>query len=221
MDLILNRVLEHYNVSYVPGTHVQFPPLTLLQISRPARSSIQIRTYRATLPSSPGSNTGESSSGSVSRTLSTVVYSQTFSTPEETQAANLPRDDTAYVFIEDGKKREDGTAPGQAEASNTAPAQPPPPVEESKLEAEGFEIVDAAKATEQPGARADGGEQKGMDVDGEVTAGEPPRRHRIIALRPAASVLPLLQNLLSPFVMGLTKAARAVSHTLQYCLTHG
>ena len=34
---------------------------------------------------------------------------------------------------------------------------------------------------------------------------------QILAVTPAAAVLPFLQNLLSPFVMGLTKSARAVS----------
>lgn len=122
----------------------------------------------------------------------------------------MPRDDTAYLFIEDGKKRDDTAASEQAEGSGSAQQPPQIPVEESKLEAEGFEIVDAEKAEERSGEQGSGEERRGMDVDGETAGAPPPRRHQIIALRPAASVLPLLQNLLSPFVMGLTKAARAV-----------
>lgn len=38
-----------------------------------------------------------------------------------------------------------------------------------------------------------------------------PRQYQTLAVRPAASVLPLLTNLLSPFVMGISKSARAVS----------
>ncbi|KAK8844674.1 hypothetical protein IAR55_006523 [Kwoniella newhampshirensis] len=36
-----------------------------------------------------------------------------------------------------------------------------------------------------------------------------PKRFRCLAVRPSAAVLPMLQSLSSPFVMGLTKAARA------------
>lgn len=46
---------------------------------------------------------------------------------------------------------------------------------------------------------------------GETT--QPGRRYRTLAVRPAASVMPLLTNLLSPFVMGITKSARAAAST--------
>lgn len=37
------------------------------------------------------------------------------------------------------------------------------------------------------------------------------KRFRCVAVRPSTAVIPMLQSLLSPFVMGLTKAARTVS----------
>lgn len=45
------------------------------------------------------------------------------------------------------------------------------------------------------------------------------KRFRCVAVRPSTAVIPMLQSLLSPFVMGLTKAARTVSIFLWLALS--
>jgi len=68
------------------------------------------------------------------------------------------------------------------------------------IEVDGFEIVDSPllpKENASPQANTT------LDRNQDKT-------QRIIAVRPAAAVLPLLQVLLSTFVLGMTKSARAV-----------
>lgn len=89
---------------------------------------------------------------------------------------------------------------------------------ETKLEEDGFEIVDPelvmvnegkeeseSRRIEDTGRQGKGKEGKGKGKE---------KRYQIMAVRPAAAFVPMLQNLLSGFVMGLTKSARAVSGIL-------
>lgn len=99
------------------------------------------------------------------------------------------------------------------------------------LNDDGFEILDP-KPTDGVGS-----ESTPMDVDAPAavpttTATEPkkdedkpkPRptvvhRYKILAVRPATLVMPTLHNLLSPFVLGLSKSARAAASTTAQAAT--
>ncbi len=99
------------------------------------------------------------------------------------------RDDVSYLFLADR------VAPSQpqAQAGLDGPA--------NLLDDEAFEMVDSDPAgqrfPEQPEPPA-------------LSIGKGAPTYRTLAVRPAGNVLPLLHNLMSGFVLGLTKSARAV-----------
>lgn len=88
------------------------------------------------------------------------------------------RDDVTYLFLEDR---------GVPSAATTSTSPPP-----------------AANGASAPGdSEADAvAEVKGAESKKEE------RKHMMLAVRPATSVMPTLQQLLSPFVLGLSKSAR-------------
>lgn len=148
----------------------------------------------------------------------------------QVSSSNLPRDDTMYLFLEDrtghGTGTDSGPGQGSAQAAAQAPGQAPGSSAAAKpdhgIEEEGFEIIDlppdtpaptsTAAATSASGATGLAGRRTPIPASALTPMARGKRgTYRILAVKPASNVLPLFQNLLSPFVMGLTKAARAVS----------
>ncbi|TXT07299.1 hypothetical protein VHUM_03469 [Vanrija humicola] len=212
-DLLLSRVLEHYNITH------------------PLRSTIQFRTFRASFPASDAAAT---------RILTTVTYSQSIPPVRDVPVPTGARDDVTYLFLED---RDAVPAPAPAPPAPAAADSKDKPAEkkdEEKEKAEekkdedkknglnddGFEILEP-KALDGPGS-----ESAPMDVDAPPTAEaekekpkpkadekRPAQRYQILAVRPATLVMPTLHNLLSPFVLGLSKSARAAASTTAQAAT--
>lgn len=194
--------------SYTRALWRKFPwsPISLsdtyTQLTQPIRTSIQMRTFRATFP------------GSSNRLLTTLVYSPLYLTGRET-TGNTPRDDTTYLVIEDrsvsssARSAAEATAvPISAQASQAAapvPVTNGTPTASNKMDEDDFELIEppTSNASEIPVPSS-------TSATGQSTNNQ---RYRSLAVRPAASVMPLLTNLLSPFVMGLTKSARAAAST--------
>ncbi|GMK56971.1 hypothetical protein CspeluHIS016_0308110 [Cutaneotrichosporon spelunceum] len=224
-ELVLNRVLEHYNITH------------------PLRSSIQIRTYRASFPD------GE---GTVTRILSTVTYSQPIPPVRDVSMPSGARDDCTYLFLEDrgvklaasttgekmGEEKKEGEEKkgGEVKSENSdaeikddkkeggekkentgvevkeeKKETKDEPIEiKDDLEEDGFEIIDAPKDTHPGPASAPAA------APAPTESAVPPRqkqRFKTLAVKPATSVMPTLHNLLSPFVLGLTKQGRAGAST--------
>lgn len=187
---------------------------------------VHFRTFRSNAESQPGATT---------RLLTTIQYSQPVSILSQERTAL--RDDTSYLFLEDRTRLQPQEQP--AASQTTAPGTSPTNGSGQKdsgaetttdgskdakgLESDGFEIIDLPPDTPsvQPNAA-------NTDAEGGPTAVAVPALpllpssaltpmargkrgiYRILAVKPSSNVLPLLQNLLSPLVMGLTKSARAV-----------
>lgn len=149
------------------------------QITHPLRSTIQLRTFRASFPPTPeqsgGAYTSPQASGpGPTRVLTTITYSQHLPPVREVPMPLGARDDVTYLFLED---RGVTTAP---------PAAPAP-----------GEVRDGVAA----------------DPERERPPEKQERKHMMLAVRPATSVMPTLQQLLSPFVLGLSKSARVQAST--------
>ena len=153
----------------------------------------------------------------------------------QVSSSSLPRDDTMYLFLEDRTGHVAGADPAQGQGQTSGLPGGPSAQQgqagaggsatkpENGIEEEGFEIIDLPPDTPAPlpvsaGAPASTGAAAGPKAPRAPTPASaltPMARgkrgtYRILAVKPASNVLPLFQNLLSPFVMGLTKAARAV-----------
>jgi hypothetical protein len=185
---------------------------------------VHFRTFRSNAESLPGATT---------RLLTTIQYTQavTILSQERTPA----RDDTTYLFLEDRTRLQPepeitsvpaqpdpaplasaATKDGDKKESSTAVIGGK---DENGIEVDGFEIIDLPPDTPpvQSGAV---GETTSTTVAPSLpplpaSALTPMARgkrgiYRILAVKPSSNVMPLLQNLLSPLVMGLTKSARAV-----------
>ncbi|BEJ13430.1 hypothetical protein CspHIS471_0306040 [Cutaneotrichosporon sp. HIS471] len=208
-ELVLNRVLEHYNITH------------------PLRSSIQIRTYRASFPDGEGTTT---------RILSTVTYSQPIPPVRDVSMPAGARDDCTYLFLEDrggkpaaaagekkgeerkedkkdeeGENKKDGKDKKEnadVEMKEETKETKDQPIEiKDDLEEDGFEIIEAPKDAPAPAPAA---------ALAPTEPAAPPRqkqRFKTLAVKPATSVMPTLHNLLSPFVLGLTKQGRAGAST--------
>lgn len=99
------------------------------------------------------------------------------------------RDDVTYLFLEDR-----GVPPKEAR-------------KEGDRGGEGKDVAQKPDDTKEGNKENDT-----MDVD---AADDRPKkqRYKILAVKPATSVMPLLHSLLSPFALGLSKAARAAAST--------
>ncbi|RSH89504.1 hypothetical protein EHS25_002054 [Saitozyma podzolica] len=199
-EIVLTRILEHYN------------------LASPLRSTIQLRTFRASLPTSPDQQS--------TRVLTTIAYSQPVPPVRDAVIPPTPRDDVTYLFMEDKgrlKRGEGSNGPRSVAATNGSVPRAngqnrqngqnghsvPDRAKDQELEDEGFEIV------EPPSGSVPNGETESKQSQPTIveTAQKDKKRYQTLAVRPSAAVLPLLQNLLSPFVMGLTKSARAAAST--------
>ena len=189
------------------------------QLTQPQKSMVHFRTFRSSAESQPGSAT---------RLLTTIQYSQPVSILSQERSA--PRDDTTYLFLEDRTRPEPLPEAAQvpvavlADPTTGQPKKEPEGAtadtkDEKGLESDGFEIIDLPPDTPsvQPaGTVVPEAMSAGLSLPTlPASASTPMARgkrgiYRILAIKPSVNVLPLLQNLLSPLVMGLTKSARAV-----------
>ena len=179
--------------------------LSTSQLFNPTRSTIQFRSYRANFPSPEYDST---------RTLTSIVYSH--ASEQGRGSSPVVKDDTAYLFLEDRM----GSV---STLSNTVDI-----VSSSKsLDEDGFEIVEAPLATlapsssgpprtppshPQPQSQSQTHQEPSTQPQ---TAAQPESQiqtisHPLLAVRPATNVTQLLHSLLSGFVLGMTKSARAV-----------
>ncbi|KAK4687595.1 hypothetical protein P7C73_g2510, partial [Tremellales sp. Uapishka_1] len=185
-DIVLQRVLEHY------------------VLTQPVRSTIQFRTYRANFPYPSSSSSSTMPAPSQSRLLTTIAYSPSASStkdPSPAPAAATPRDDVIYLFLDDK-----GAPPSST-------LLPPPSIvsdEESQIEIDGFEMINPAQMAPTPQSQSNSTvDMKSVDLPDERKR----KRYRTLAVRQAGNVVPLLQNVLSGFVLGLSKSARATAST--------
>ena len=121
------------------------------------------------------------------------------------------RDDTSYVFIED--KVPTVTSTGDAGQPNGAgqgqgSGQEGGARANAGLGDEDFEIIDPPGN----GNASQAGASNSMSGSTETSQGKSATAttSHTLALRPAGSVIPLLHQIASPFVLGATKSARAV-----------
>ncbi|TXT08122.1 uncharacterized protein COLE_05046 [Cutaneotrichosporon oleaginosum] len=214
-DLVLSRVLEHYNITH------------------PLRSSIQFRTFRASFPDGDGSAT---------RILTTVTYSQPIPPVRDVPVPTGARDDCTYLFLEDRGVKTESKGGAGATTGSSAKAEEketkdgdvemkdeefevkkedkkePEPIEiKDVLEEDGFEIIDAPKnGAPAPPDPTPSAPPVSAPAPSAPRLPSPPRerkRFKTLAVKPATSVMPTLHNLLSPFVLGLTKQGRAGAST--------
>jgi hypothetical protein len=109
------------------------------------------------------------------------------------QYANRDREkgsgeEIAYLFLEDKSSTSDDEAVPTAEDKIKGRG-------EEVVEDEDLQVIEPSKL-DRP--REEGRKRKRI-------------QYQTLAVKPAGSVVPMLQNLLNPFVMGVTKSARQVS----------
>lgn len=131
------------------------------------------------------------------------------------------KDNTTYLFLEDrGVPLKEGKdVKGETSMDVDAKDKPEEKVnvdgeakvedkKDEKMDEDGFEIVDMPK--DAPNGVAEASTDKDKAIAEVVDV---PTRYKILALKPATSVMPTLHQLLSPFVLGLNKSARAAAST--------
>ena len=187
---------------------------------------VQFRTFRSNAESLPGATT---------RLLTTIQYTQAVTILSQDRSA--AKDDTTYLFLEDRTRLQPEVQPAnaQSDASTAGPGSKGGTKEgekkegitaviggkdENGIDVDGFEIIDLPPDT--PSVQTGTVGESSTDTAPSIprlpaSALTPMARgkrgiYRILAVKPSSNVLPLLQNLLSPLVMGLTKSARAVRH---------
>ncbi|RSH80228.1 uncharacterized protein EHS24_008801 [Apiotrichum porosum] len=222
-DLVLSRVLEHYNITH------------------PMRSSVQLRTFRAMFPEAitPASAAlGAGATPPAPRLLTTITYSLPIPPVRDVPVPLGARDDTTYLFLED--RGIPAAAPATSTPAGATPVPTPTPAAapadpkangtgdkdgaieiKDTLEDDGFEIVDVTMTDGEKPAAGDAATATTIEtalpaVPAAKQAAPPaPRRekYKILAVKPATLVMPTLHNLLSPFVLGLSKSARAAAST--------
>ena len=113
------------------------------------------------------------------------------------------RDDTTYLVIEDRPVGQDGAGTSSMELAKSV-VKVDGAATSTRIEDDGYELIDLPHAS------------KTADLS-LAQPNNPPslrqRRFQTLAVRPASSAQTLLTNLLSPFVLGYTKAARAAAST--------
>ncbi|WVW81360.1 hypothetical protein I302_103351 [Kwoniella bestiolae CBS 10118] len=215
-DIILPRILESYS------------------LHTPSRSTIQFRTYRSTFPSPPTSSSStEPTTKSTSRYLTTINTLPNPLPPGSTPLQdNTKEEDITYLFLDD-RSALTSHLPSSAQtsngvdqtqqtngASNSKSTDQPIEIDKDTLDDDGFEIIDKPKNT--PGVDVDltqpqtGGPLRDNTGSTEVTPKQSqrqPERFKCLAVRPTSNVQPMLQSLLSPFVMGYSKSAKAAAST--------
>ncbi|KAL1406930.1 hypothetical protein Q8F55_006342 [Vanrija albida] len=193
-DLLLSRVLEHYNITH------------------PLRSTIQFRTFRAAFPTDKIPALGDMTAApppSATRILTTVTYSQSIPPVRDVPVPMGARDDVTYLFLED----REGAAAAKAEEKKDEKKDEKKEDKKDSIEDDGFEIVD------HPGMDVDAPPDKAAEKDEGAPKPRQPSKYKILAVRPATLVMPTLHNLLSPFVLGLSKSARAAASTTAQAAT--
>lgn len=75
------------------------------------------------------------------------------------------------------------------------------------------------RSTDQPAGEVEITEVINVDSEGQEEEGRERKRwkhtpYQTLAVKPSGAVIPMLQNLLNPFVMGISKSARQVCRIL-------
>ncbi|ORY23547.1 hypothetical protein BCR39DRAFT_549124 [Naematelia encephala] len=186
------------NLSEIISTRI----LTHYSLSSPTRSTVQFRTYRTS-----------------SLELTTIMYSPPLPAVRDLVIQGV-RDDTAYLFLEARHTSTASQENGQSEKQEDKIK-----AKTEVIEDDGFEIIDPppplSLSSTKTSTAVGGGTPVGDSGDNNASSSKPgvsgpgakKARYRIMAVRPAVSTVPMLQNLLSPLVLGLTKAARAAATT--------
>ncbi|WVR03183.1 hypothetical protein IAU60_000174 [Kwoniella sp. DSM 27419] len=228
-DLILPRVLEHYGLHTPVRTTTQF---------RTYRA--QFPSTSGSTAAVKGSDLQQAHSRYLT-TITSLPPPPAPHLPGQAQATPLKTDETAYLFLDDrtpipstsaGQSMSTTGVPedvGTGDASKARPKLPDEPMVidgDASLADDGFEIIDKPAGVDASGAvssstQPDNGNgavpRSTTTSDGPSlpapTAENRQKRFRCISVRPASNVAPMLQNLLSPFVLGLTKNSRAAAST--------
>ena len=133
--------------------------------------------------------TASTSSPTSVRLLTTITYTTPLPVIRENTTYPI-KDDTTYLFLED---------------------RSPAPIPKSEpIEIDGFELMEIPPDTPLPSSQGNTSFNLPDSVKTEMAKGSK-GLYRMIAVKPSSNVLGLFQNLLSPFVMGSVKSARAVS----------
>ena len=147
--------------------------------------------------------------------LTTITYTQSASLTRDSAAPTVVRDDTTYLFLDDSTPEVPPTA-AQNGQTNGSTDQTNGNAGLSSLDENGFEIVDqpaSSSAEIKPAAQSEA-----MSVPSRK--GKEKEQYKLLAVRPANTALALLQNLMSPFVMGFAKSSKGVSvvlHHFRHC----
>lgn len=142
--------------------------------------------------------------------MTTIGYSQP--TAPGSSSLPVPKDDTTYVFLErralEPTEARNAAAP---DASKTGTGKAESEVVDTGIDVDGFELIDKKDTSATV-----------VDVNRKTAPVQPskvpPGPYSITAVRPSSQLVVLLQNILNPFVMGLTKQARAVSAKVHQAL---
>lgn len=149
--------------------------------------TIQFRTFRAK-----------------AKTLTVVQYIPQTRAESSQQA----RDDVAYLVLDDRSASSSSKTKANGEERDGKEK------EKDKAEAPGPIVVDdddEIQVIEPDTIRGQGTQANGDETSARPGKRKPFRQYRTLAVRPAGAVVPMLHNLLSPFVLGVTKSARQVS----------
>nr|XP_019048283.1 hypothetical protein I302_02052 [Kwoniella bestiolae CBS 10118]OCF27213.1 hypothetical protein I302_02052 [Kwoniella bestiolae CBS 10118] len=150
----------------------------------PSRSTIQFRTYRSTFPSPPTSSSStEPTTKSTSRYLTTINTLPNPLPPGSTPLQDNTKEEDITYLFLDDRSALTSHLPSSAQTSNG---------------------VDQTQQT------------NGASNSKKVTPKQSqrqPERFKCLAVRPTSNVQPMLQSLLSPFVMGYSKSAKAAAST--------
>jgi hypothetical protein len=122
-----------------------------------------------------------------SKTFSVIQYHP--HTPGRKDPTGPPKDDTAYLFLDD-RSTSDGSRKGKGKETERQEIL-------GEAEDEEIQIIDPPPIP--------------VKTSNDIKSNKRKRQYHTLAVKPAASVIPMFQNLLSPLVMGVTKSARQVS----------
>ncbi|WWD22778.1 hypothetical protein CI109_107271 [Kwoniella shandongensis] len=227
-DIVLPRVLEHYGLHTPSRTALQFRTYRA-QFPSSDPSSPPTSRYLTTITSlsPPTSNavasTSASGAGAVAtRDDVTYLFLDDRSIPSSS-ATQVVNDGTLSSSNDIGASSStpmviDVTSP---DTKTSALGENGNVQGQGTMDEDGFEIIDippggpnassAQQGSTEIASQIPEGPSTSTGVEAEQTKEKLPKRFRCLAVRPSGAVVPMLQSLLSPFVMGLTKAARATA----------
>ncbi|WWC67224.1 uncharacterized protein I206_101131 [Kwoniella pini CBS 10737] len=228
-DIVLPRVLESYSLHTPSRSTVQFRTYrSSFPTSSNSESSSRISRYLTTIntlpnPIPPGQIQNQNSnrnenlenneditylflddrsviSGNILQTTQEIVKNQN-------QNQNQINTNTSIIQNE---------FPDQAQNKNRNEPKQLIEIDKDTLDNDGFEIIDIPKSNSSPQDKnyATTSGENGNDIKSENKEEEKNRkstRFKCIVVKPTSNVQPLLQSLLSSFVMGYTKSAKSTA----------